>query len=185
MKRVFFLILTSLVMICGKAQDVQFMFGEQCKVFFETTTVRTNSTTFAYIESTYKGGTMLKLFHEQKFWETPLYIHAEYQTSFSNHTFLMGPSYSFNHKKGYVSFAALCRIENTVSPQLSNSYLVFWGWGDFNGYNHLWINKTPSFVGEERLNINVYKNIAISAILDITYFGGWDFTPYVGLRYRL
>lgn len=176
--------LTSLVMIYGKAQDVQFMFGEQCKVFFETTAVRTNSTTFAYIESTYKGGGMLKLFHEQKFWETSLYIHTEYQTSFFNHTFLMGPSYSFNHKKGYVSFAALCRFENTVSPQLSNSYLVFWEWGDFNGYNHLWINKAPFFVGEERLNIYVTKNIAVSAILDVSYFEELLFTPYIGVRYR-
>lgn len=185
MKRVLFLMLVSLVMIAGRAQDIQFMFGEQSKVFFETTAVEDNRTTFAYMEAAYEGGAMLKLFREQKFWELPLYIHAEYQTTFAEHTAIIGAAYTINHNRGYLSLAPLFRYDNKAAAQLSISYLLVWKWGDFNGYNHLWYNGNYNFVGEERLNINVTDKIAVSGIIDITHFGAWAITPYCGIRYRL
>lgn len=183
MKRIFVIILICLC-VQVKSQDVQVLFGENNKIFFENTHINKNSTTFAYLELACDKNAMMKVFHEQKYWEMPLYIHVEYQNSNNNHTGLLGTSYTLNHKKGYISLGALFRYDRECSFQISNSYLLFWEWGDFNGYNHLWINKHCFFVGQERFNIKINQNLAFSIILDITYFSEWNITPYTGLRYR-
>ncbi len=174
--------------ITCNAQDIELIVTGQPKVFFESTKVKDNSTTFAYLEATYNGGAMMKLFHEQKFWKKPIFLHLEYQTTFTNHTAIAGGSYSFFVKNGYISMGLFARYDwgiNRFAAQISNSYLFSWKWGDFNGYNHLWYNGQWNFFGEERLNINLTPQIAISGILDISYFGEFNLIPCLGVRYRL
>ena len=70
-----FLIITILCLsaLTAKAQTIEVVLGKQPRVFLEKTRVMDNSVTFAYLEAGYKAGSMLKLFHEQKFWKAPVY----------------------------------------------------------------------------------------------------------------
>ena len=84
MKRLLIIAVLCLSALTAKAQTIEVVLGEQPRIFLEKTRVMDNSTTFAYLEAGYKGGAMVKLFHEQKFWDAPAYIHAEYQSSFND-----------------------------------------------------------------------------------------------------
>ena len=89
--------------LTAKAQTIEVVLGEQPRLFLEKTSVTQNSTTFAYLEAGYNAGAMVKLFHEQKFWDAPAYIHAEYQSTFNgSHTAIAGGSYSFGLPNGYI-----------------------------------------------------------------------------------
>lgn len=187
MKKIIVIVSLLLIGMIGRAQDIELVINEQPRVFFEYTAVADNSTTFAYLESAYKGGSMMQLFHEQKFWGAPLFLHLEYQTTFNTHTAIAGASYSFYLPSGFVSLAPLVRYDwgqNLFAIQLSNSYLFNFGRLELYGYNHLWYNGSPCFFGEERAHFNFSEHYAIGVIIDITHFAEWEVTPSIGIRYR-
>lgn len=187
MKKITLTFLLVLFAMISKAQDVELVINKQPRVFFEHTAVADNSTTFAYLEATYNGGSMMKLFHEQKFWDAPVFLHLEYQTTFSSHTAIAGASYSFYLPNGFVSLAPLARYDwgiNSFAIQLSNSYLFAWDRLELYGYNHAWHNGAFCFFGEERIHFKFSENYAIGLIVNISHFGGWSITPALGLRYR-
>lgn len=182
-------IITALVLgtFAAKAQTVEFVAGETQRVFIEKTATSENATTFAYLEATYNGGAMLKVFHEQKFWQMPLYFHGEYQTTFNgNHTALAGLTWSFGLPNGFISFTPQYRYDfgaNLHGVQFSNAYLAAWKWVELYGYNHYWYNGAHCFFGEERLHFRVTDHFKIGAIVDLTYFGQSAATPYLGIRF--
>lgn len=187
MKKFVLSIVIACVALTSHAQDVELVINGQPRVFFEHTTIADNTTTFAYLEATYNGGSMLKLFHEHKFWEAPMFLHLEYQSTFNTHTAIAGASYSFYLPKGFVSLAPLARYDwgqNLFAIQLSNSYLFNFGRLELYGYNHAWYNGSFCFFGEERLHVKIDEHYAIGLILNIMYFNGWDMSPSLGLRYR-
>lgn len=187
MKRVLTIIAAMSAILTAKAQTVELLVGEQQKVFFEQTIGAANSVTFGYLEATYNGGAMVKLFREQKFWEAPIYIHAEYQSTFDgNHTAILGGAYSFNLKNGFISLCPLYRYDfasRASAIQVSNVYFASWRWCELYGYNHFWYNGSPCFFGEERFHIKIGEHFRIGAIVDLTYFGSFKATPYLGVRY--
>lgn len=187
MKRLAILAALVLGTISAKAQTVEFVVGSTQRVFVEKTAVTPNTTTFAYLEATYGGGAMLKLFHEQKFWDTPLFLHGEYQTTFDgNHTAIAGPSYTFGIPTGFLSLGAFYRydfLSRLHGAQASFCYLSAWKWVELYGYNHFWYNGSPCFFGEERLHIRITDHFKVGAILDLTYFGQFGETLYFGIRY--
>ena len=187
MKRLFIAFVFTLAALSMKAQTVELVLGSQPRILVEKTAVTDNSVSFAYLEAAYQGGAMLKLFHEQKWWEFPAYIHAEYQTAFDNsHTAILGGAYSFGLRNGFISICPLYRYDfgiNAHAVQLSNCYFVAWKWCELYGYNHIWFNGGMNFFGEERYHINITKHFKIGAILDITHFGDWTATISAGIRY--
>ena len=186
MKRTIVILSLLLIGMISKAQDVELVINEQPRVFFEHTAIADNSTTFTYQEATYNVGSMLHLYHEQKFWDAPVFLHLEYQSTFNTHTAIAGASYSFYLPTGFVSIAPLSRYDwgiNSFAVQLSNSYCFDWGVLQFYGYNHLWYNGAMCFFGEERMHIKLSKHYAAGLILDITHFGAWEVIPALGLRY--
>ena len=189
MKRLLIIAVLCLSALTAKAQTIEVVLGEQPRIFLEKTRVMDNSTTFAYLEAGYKGGAMVKLFHEQKFWDAPAYIHAEYQSSFNDsHTAIAGGSWSFGLPNGFISLSPLYRYDfgpNTHAIQLSDCYFANWKWCELYGYNHAWYNGGFCFFGEERFHVKITQNLMIGAILDITHFGVWDATISVGIRYDL
>ena len=103
MKRFLIIAVLCLSALTAKAQTIEVVLGEQPRIFLEKTRVMDNSISFAYLEGGYNTGAMVKLFHEQKFWKTPAYIHVEYQSTFNgSHTAIAGGSYSFGLPNGYI-----------------------------------------------------------------------------------
>ena len=122
MKRILIIAVLCLSALTAKAQTIEVVIGQQPRIFLEKTKVSENATSFAYIEGSYKGGAMVKLFHEQKWWEAPAYIHAEYQSSFNGtHTMIAGGSYSFGLPNGFISLSPLYNTIERTCPTHSSS----------------------------------------------------------------
>ena len=51
------------------------------------------------------------------------------------------------------------------------------------GYNHYWYNGAHCFFGEERIHFRITDHFKIGGIFDLTYFGQFAITPYLGLRF--
>lgn len=189
MKRILIIAILSCLAVVMQAQTVEVVLGKQPRIFIEKTAVTKNSVSFAYLEGSYGSGAMAKLFHEQKFWEVPAYIHTEYQTTFNgSHTAILGGAYSFPLSNGFISLCPLYRYDfgiNRHAVQLSNCYFAAWKWCELYGYNHVWYNGGINFFGEERFHINITKAFKIGAILNITHFGAWGATISAGIRYDL
>ena len=189
MKRFLIIAVLCLSALTAKAQIIEVVLGEQPRIFLEKTRVMDNSISFAYLEGGYNTGAMVKLFHEQKFWKAPAYIHAEYKSTFNgSHTAIVGGSYSFGLPNGFISLCPLYRYDfgiNKHAIQLSNCYLAAWKWCELYGYNHVWYNGGVNFFGEERFHINITQSFKIGAILNITHFGAWGATISAGIRYDL
>lgn len=187
MKKYILIIALALVGIASRAQTAELVIGKSQRFFIEKTAASENATSFAYLEATYNGGAMIKLFHEQKFWKAPIFLHGEYQTTFDgNHTAIAGPSWTIGLPTGFLSLGAFYRYDfgpKLHGAQASFCYLSAWKWVELYGYNHFWWNGSPCFFGEERLHFRITDHIKIGAIVDLTYFGEFAAIPYLGLRY--
>lgn len=189
MKRILIIAVLCLSALTARAQTIEVVLGQQPRIFLEKTKVSENAISFAYLEGSYQGGAMVKLFHERKWWEAPAYIHAEYQSSFgSTHTAIAGGSYSFSLPNGFISLSPLYRYDfggMDHAVQLSNSYFAAWKWCELYGYNHCWYNGSVCFFGEERFHINITQQFKIGAILNLSHFGVFDAVLSFGIRYDL
>lgn len=185
MKRILIIAVLCLsALTAAQAQTIEILAGKQQKVFMEKTSFTANSVTFGYLEATYGGGSMLKVFREQKFWDTPLYIHAEYQATFDGgHTLIGGLAYSFNTQHGSITLCPLYRYDGGHAGQLSEVNFFDWGWCELYCYNHFWYGGAPCFFGEERFHVKVGDHLKVGAVVDLTYFGAFAATPFFGLRY--
>lgn len=189
MKRFLIIAVLCLFTLTAKAQTIEVVLGNQPRIFLEKTSASTNATTFAYIEGAYNSGAMVKIFHEQKFWEIPVYIHTEYQTTFNgSHTAIAGGTWSFGLPNGFISLSPLYRYDfgiNCNAIQLSNAYLTVWEWCELYGYNHVWYNGGLNYFGEERFHVNITKQLKAGVIVNLMYFGAFDAMLSFGIRYDL
>lgn len=189
MNRILTIAVILLTALTAKAQTVEVLIGEQQKLFLEKTAFTQNSVTFAYLEATYNGGAMVKLFREQKFWEAPAYIHAEYQSTFDgSHTAILGGAYAFNLPHGSITLCPLARYDFGIdkwAAQASQVYFFDWKWFELYGYNHFWYNGSPCFFGEERAHLKLGEHLRLGLILDLTYFGEFHATPMFGIRWDI
>lgn len=187
MKKIIFVWAILLACFVCKGQTVEFVAGTTQRVFVEKTDATENATTFAYLEATYNGGALLKVFREQKYWKAPVFIHAEYQTTFNgNHTAIVGPSYTYGLPTGFLSFGVFYHYDtNPGEHAVQASFCYLWNWKrlELYGYNHFWQNSAPCFFGENRAHISITDHFKVGAILDLTYFGEFGAVPYLGIRY--
>ena len=104
--------------------------------------------TFAYIQ----------LFHEHKFWEEPLFLHAEYRSyGLDSHCLYLGAAYDLFTQHGMIAIEPLLRNDSlfagnrlpvlradATSVQLSIVTGHDWGWCNLNSFTDLW---SPSLGG--------------------------------------
>ena len=189
MKRFLIIAVLCLSALTAHSQTIEVVLGKQPRIFLEKTKVTENATTFAYLEGNFGGGAMVKVFHEQKWWKMPAYIHAEYQSTFNgSHTAIVGGTWSFGLPNGFISLSSLYRYDygiNAHAVQLSNAYLAAWKWCELYGYNHVWYNGALCYFGEERFHVNIYKGLKLGAILNLSYFGQFVPSVSLGIRYDL
>lgn len=187
MKQILTIAALCLAALTAHGQTVEVVGGSTTRIFLEKTQATDNSTTFAYMEATFGGGAYVQVFREQKWWDTPLYLHGEYRSTFDGaHTIIAGPSYSFFVPVGFFSLAPFYRYDigpNKHAVQVSACYFLDWGWLELYGYNDAWYDGAVNFFGEERMHFRINEHFKIGAILDVTYFGEFAITPLLGVRY--
>lgn len=162
----------------------ELLVGKQQKIFLERTFVTDNSCTFGYLEATYNGGAMFKVFHEQKFWKAPVYGHVEYQTTFDgNHVALAGLGLYKFLDNGFLELCPMYRYDGQSNWNLSFVYLLNWKYLELYGYNHLWGWDSVCFFGEERVHFKIGQHFRLGGAVDLAYFGEFTVTPMLGVRY--
>ena len=94
----------------------------------------------------------IQLFHEHKFWDAPLFIHAEYRIyGLDSHCLYLGAAYSFNTPHGMIAIEPLFRNNSLFagnrlpvlsadgsSAQLSIITGHDWGWCNLNSFTDIW-----------------------------------------------
>ena len=100
----------------------------------------------------------IQLFHEHKFWEEPLFLHAEYRSyGLDSHCLYLGAAYDFFTQHGMIALEPLLRNDSlftgnrlpvlradATSGQLSIITGHDWGWCNLNSFTDLW---SPSLGG--------------------------------------
>ena len=94
----------------------------------------------------------IQLFHEHKFWDAPLFIHAEYRSyGLDSHCLYLGAAYSFPTPHGMIAIEPLFRNNSLFagnrlpvlsadgsSAQLSIITGHDWGWFNHNSFTDIW-----------------------------------------------
>ena len=94
----------------------------------------------------------IQLFHEHKFWDAPLFIHAEYRSyGLESHCLYLGAAYSFPTPHGMIAIEPLFRNNSLFagnrlpvlsadgsSAQLSIITGHDWGWCNLNSFTDIW-----------------------------------------------
>ena len=94
----------------------------------------------------------IQLFHEHKFWETPLFLHAEYRSyGLDSHCLYLGAAYDFFTPHGMIALEPLLRNNSLFagnrapflgsdgySAQLSIVTGHDWGWCNLNSFTDIW-----------------------------------------------
>ena len=94
----------------------------------------------------------IQLFHEHKFWDAPLFIHAEYRSyGLDSHCLYLGAAYDFFTPHGMIAIEPLLRngslfagnhlpvlSADGTSAQLSIITGHDWGWCNLNSFTDIW-----------------------------------------------
>ncbi len=127
----------------------------QSTVMFEGGFGTQNSFTYALLDGIKTGdtpsSTYMQLFHEQKFWEAPIFLHLEYRNVGSNEeSIYLGAAFNFFTKHGMIAVEPLLKNSSVnfykpgfFDPEQSALQLSFvtgfdWGKVNFNSFSDFW-----------------------------------------------
>lgn len=174
---------------------------KNAKGFVELTHLDGNSVTYAYCEYDWKyrhdkeGSAYTQLFREQKFWQTPVYLHSELR-SFTmdnalHNTYYCGLAYSFNYDAGYTAVEPLYRYDHfdrngvqlSVVGALSCKRLMFEYFCD------TWWSSASSLMTyvEVRPFVKITDSCSIGGVLSMQtgIHTGFDYSVMLGVKYSL
>lgn len=127
--------------------------ADELKLISETTGWGRNHMGYAYIEAgttPFKSGgskwLYTQLMWEQKFWATPLYLHAEVRSYFTqgadSYQLFGGAAYSLPVKSGYLAFEPLYRFCSVGGHGAQLTVFGAYDWNHFNFMHYTDIYKT-------------------------------------------
>ena len=160
--------------------------ANELKLVSETTGTGENYVGYAYVEL---GSTPFlksnfnwaytQIFWEQKFWETPLFLHAEYRTFLSenyyDNIFYLGAAYTFGFKNGYLAIEPLYRFNLIQGHGAQLSIVGGWDWKHLNLAHFTDIysgHNMPTFCSmynECRLFYKVCRHFEVGAVGILAY----------------
>lgn len=212
MKRIVLIFAFTVSAIMMQAQDnnhaltsaVIFNGGKDClKVISETTQTTDNNTGYAYME----GGFGLngspnhfytQLFWEQKFWDFPAFVHAEFRTTLIDGQFFNiyygGAAFCLYSKHGFAAAEPLYRYAKGDGHgyQLSVVGGWEWRWCELAQFTDWWGCQSSSLVpnnvySETRFYIKATKRFRIGAVGVLSYGKEAGFAPaiYGGIKLML
>lgn len=171
------------------------------KITTETTSIGKDHVGYAYAELTaFKGGgseAYGQFFWEQKFWDKPVFIHAEYRglasNSFYENTAFLGAAYCIYSRHGYLALEPLAMWKQRLGFGAQFSVVGGWEWNHFiiEQYTDLWkthkMTSPIDIYSQTRFFVKVYKRLSAGMIGTIYYSpenvvsGG----GFIALRWRL
>lgn len=199
MKKFLFALFICSFAVDGNAQNIQVAYGEELKVVAETELHDENSMSFLYtelvVEDNRAASTYVQLFREQKFWEAPVYIHAEFRTFIAeqfltNNVYMLGAAWGvFAKENGYITLEAMYRYDDRNNWQFTTvggftyKLISFSHYADFYGVDRLYM------FSENKLFFQLSKNFKIGTNIELglnTREGKkWSCFPFAVLRIDL
>ena len=177
MKRVI-LILLCVLPVLASAQVVTSVgvtanVSEQ-KVVTETTAIYENATAYAYNEINPQGYWYGQYFVERKWWESPIYLHAEYRgTIFSSdhqQTVLLGAAWCYYGENGYCALEPLAAWKQYLGFGAQLSFVGGWNWNTVELQHYTDVLKTTRMTyvldiyNEVRAYYRVYEALSLGVI---------------------
>lgn len=171
------------------------------KVLSETSSIGKNHVGYAYAELTRLGDggaeAYGQFFWEQKFWDNPIFIHAEYRgvvaASFYESSAYLGAAYCIYSKHGYLALEPFAMWKQRLGFGAQFSVVGGWEWKRFilEHYTDLWkthkMDAPIDIYSQTRCFVKVYKRLSLGVIGTIYYSpdnvasGG----AYLALRWKL
>lgn len=199
MKRFLMIMLVSMYAFIGWAQNIQVAWGKEWKVVAETELHDENSMSFLYtelvVDDNKAASTYVQLFREQKFWEAPIYIHAEFRTFIAenfltNNIYMLGAAWSVLAKEnGYIALEAMYRYDDRNNWQVTTvggfeyGRLSFSHYADFYGTGNLYMFSENKLFFQLSKNFKVGTNIELG--LNTRERKRWSCYPFAILRIDL
>lgn len=197
MKKILLVLCITFCSSVALAQNVQLLYGKEWRIVTEYTKNTKNSMSYIYGEFAFdnnktKSG-YLQLIREQKFWELPLYIHAELRGFVSSNTsaninYFAGLGYGLIQKNsGYLSVNALYRYDYRsnwqvgLSGEWRNKYMLYVGYADFYGAADFNLHS------EHRLYYRALPWLDIGGNLEFNYIDGGNFecSPFAVVKFNI
>ena len=176
------------------------------KLMYEGTKASENAVTYALFSGDFSDSFdsnfyYAQIFHEQKFWDAPVYIHAEFRTyNFYQNVVYLGGAYVFGTKHGMIAVEPLVRNDsfgpwtntwkwNRTGGQLSVVSGHDWGCVNLNTFTDIY--NTPgtndaNWYSEIWCYVPVTKSIQLGTITQVMYGCdyNWDFicNVFLGLK---
>ena len=167
------------------------------KIVTETTAITDNGTGYAYNEINTKGSWYGQFFVEQKWWEVPVFVHAEYRgvmdgTWYQSAAFL-GAAWCSYWEHGFIAVEpfALWRQYEGAGAQLSVVGGWEWRWFELQHYTDVWkthkMGDIPvAMYNEARAWFKAARNVSIGAVG--TMYWAVPQTPgiagYLAIKYK-
>ncbi|MBP5210708.1 MAG: hypothetical protein J6Z27_02570 [Bacteroidales bacterium] len=160
---------------------------DYAKVISESTQGTDNNTGYAYMEAGFglkpeaSNYLYAQFFWEQKFWETPLFIHGEFRTTLFDGQFdnihYLGAAYCFYTPHGFAAIEPLYRYNKHEGHGYQLSIVGGWDWERFDlaEYFDWWGNRASDFVprsvySETRGYFKINKRFEIGAVLILSKY---------------
>lgn len=176
------------------------------KLMYEGTKVTDNSVTYALFSGDFSDKSdnnfyYAQIFHEQKFWDAPVYIHTEFRTyNFYQNVVYLGGAFTFGTEHGMIAIEPLVRNDSfgpytktwkwdRTGGQLSLVSGHDWGFMNLNTFTDIY--NTPgtndaNWYSEIWCYMPVTKNIQLGAITQLMYGSdySWNFicNVFLGLK---
>ena len=174
------------------------------KIVTESTQGTDNNTGYAYTEAGFGlnpeslNYLYAQLFWEQKFWETPLFIHGEFRTTliegqFDN-IYYLGAAYCFYTPHGFAAIEPLYRYNAYDGHGYQLSIVGGWDWERFDlaEYFDWWGTKASDFVprcaySETRGYVKLNKRFEVGAVFILSKYFDAPATAnlFAGLKVNL
>lgn len=176
-------------------------FDNSGKVTTETTSIGNNHVGYAYAELTgFSGKTPEaygQFFWEQKFWDMPIFMHAEYRgvaaEAFYESTAYLGGAYCIYSRHGYLALEPLAMWKQRYGFGGQFSVVGGWEWEHFivEHYTDLWkthkMQSPIDIYSQTRFFVKVYKRLS-AGIIGTVYHSPGNYTSaaaYVSLRFKI
>ena len=176
------------------------------KLMYEGTKLTDNSVTYALFSGDFSDKSnnnfyYAQIFHEQKFWDAPVYIHTEFRTyNFYQNVVYLGGAFTFGTEHGMIAIEPLVRNDSfgpytkpwkwdRTGVQVSLVSGHYWGFMNLNTftdiYNTLGTNDA-NWYSEIWCYMPVTKNIQLGTITQLMYGSdySWNFicNVFLGLK---
>ena len=155
------------------------------KVFTALTLPTENTVTYVEVLKTVQDPDYyIQFFHEQKFWEAPIYMHAEFRdqswSGYGETMLMVGGAFDVFTKNGMIAFEPLLRIDGEKRDwghfQPMFSIVTGHDWGKFNlssfsdfWYDSNYLNNGFNWYSEAWAYFKVWEHFQLGAVLSASY----------------